>query len=227
MPFRRVTAPSVSGLLVALALGCIGPLTDPLAGDSGDKAPAAKTAVDCTQDFGDPATSPYVLPFPEGHTYRIIQGYCPPDPSWGHHGWFAYDFDFPIGDTIVASRAGRVWFVREDQPNIGGDCSGGKENMIIILHDDGTAMTYAHLITNGVLVERGTRVEPGQPIGLSGNSGCSSGPHLHVSLYRDSTDVGPSASLPFNYRNAIGPLDDQRGLIQGQTYTAGPIDGGR
>lgn len=214
------------GALLACTFGWGCSSTEPLTADAGRGGDAAGTAVDCTQDFGDPTASEFVLPFAERRTYRIIQGYCPPDPTWGHHGWFAYDFDLPNGDTILASRAGRVWFVREDQPNVGGDCSGGKENMIIVLHDDGTAMHYAHLNTHAAFVERGGRVQAGQPIGLSGNSGCSSGPHLHVGLYRDSTDFSHGASLPFNYRNAIGPLDAQHGLIQGAEYTAGPIEGG-
>jgi len=214
-PFHRCSAV----ILAVLVSACAGSLAGPPASGSVGPRP---TEVDCDQDFSDPAASDFVLPFREGRTYRIIQGYCPADPTWGHYGWFAYDFDFPIGDTIVASRAGRVWFVRENRPDIGGDCSGGKENMIIVLHDDGTVMHYAHLTTNSVFVERGSRVEPGQPIGLSGTSGCSSGPHLHVGLYRDSTAFTHENSIPFNYRNAIGPLDANRGLMQDRAYTAGP-----
>jgi hypothetical protein len=185
-----------------------------------------KGDVICDQDFGDPSVSEYILPFPEGKTYNLFQGYCPPDPTWGHHDFFAYDFDLTTNDTIVASRAGRVFFMREDQPNIGGDCSGGKENLIFIEHADGTIMSYAHLNTDGSFVETGEAVERGQPIGLSGNSGCSSGPHLHVNLYRAGGDFSKRASLPFNYRNALGPLDDNRGLIQGEDYTAGVSEPG-
>lgn len=174
----------------------------------------------CDQDFGDPAQSDYILPYRAGKSYEVIQSYCSPDPTWGHHTWFAYDFDFVTGDTIVASRAGLAWFVREDQPNIGGNCSGGKENIIFVLHDDGTVMSYAHLTTNGSFVSTGERIEQGQPIGLSGNSGCSSGPHLHVSLHRSTDDLGAKGSLPMNYSNAMGPLDENRGLIYGARYEA-------
>lgn len=179
-----------------------------------------KGEIVCDQDFGDPSESEYVLPFPVGRSYEIIQGYCPSNPAWGHHDWFAYDFDLVTGDTVVASRAGTAWFVREDQPDVGGNCSGGKENIVFVQHDDGTIMSYAHLTTNGALVSTGDRIEQGQPIGLSGNSGCSSGPHLHVSLHRGPDDLGRKGSLPFNYRNAEGPLDQNRGLIHGATYGA-------
>ena len=62
----------------------------------------------------------------------------------------------------------------------------------------------------------------GQPIGLSGDSGCSSGPHLHVALFKDRTNYGATNTLPLNYRNANGPLDSRNGLVQGQRYEAKP-----
>ena len=180
----------------------------------------------CDRPFGDPASSDYVLPFPQGRTYNLFQGNCPSNPTWGHFGWFAYDFDLVTGDTIIASRAGRVRFVREDQPDIGGDCSGGKENMVFIEHTDGTVMAYVHLTTQGSLVAVGDNVTQGQPIGLSGNSGCSSGPHLHVTLYRAGNSFDHDDSLPLNYRNALGPVDANGGLVQGAGYTAGPFEPG-
>lgn len=184
-----------------------------------------KGTIICNQDFGDPDASEFTLPYPEGRTYVIIQGYCPPNPNWGHHNWFAYDFDLTTGDTVLASRGGHVLFVRENQPDIGGRCGVNGENMVIVRHDDGTVMHYVHLTTNGALVQAGDQVEQGEPIGLSGNSGCSSGPHLHVALFRDSSDLSGKATLPFNYRNGIGPLDANRGLKQGEEYLAGPHPG--
>ena len=62
----------------------------------------------------------------------------------------------------------------------------------------------------------------GQPIGLSGDSGCSSGPHLHVALFRDRTNFDARSSLPLNYRNADGPLDPRQGLVYDALYRATP-----
>lgn len=177
-----------------------------------------KSEVDCRQSFGDPAASPFVLPFPPGHGYEINQGYCPANPAWGHHRWLAYDFRMPIGDTVVASRAGRVLFVQEGFSDGTRVC--GQENFVFIRHGDGTVMQYVHLTTNGALVAPGAQVAQGQPIGLSGDSGCSSGPHLHVALFRDGTDFSRQATLPVNYRNATGPLDERGGLVQGGRYVA-------
>lgn len=180
--------------------------------------PVRSTAA-CDADFGDPATSEYGLPFPVGRTYRLIQGYCPSNPDWGHQGWFAYDFNLTTGDTILASRAGQIVFVRDDRPDIGGRCGVDGENLIVVRHADGTLMHYVHLTTDGALVERDDQVGRGQSIGLSGNSGCSSGPHLHVVLFEPG-GYKREDSRPFNYRNAEGPLDTNHGLVQGASYTA-------
>jgi murein DD-endopeptidase MepM/ murein hydrolase activator NlpD len=59
---------------------------------------------------------------------------------------------------------------------------GGRANYVRILHDDGTMALYAHLREEGVLVRVGQRVRAGQRIGLSGNTGFTSGPHLHFAL---------------------------------------------
>lgn len=191
-------------------------------GDAGiatvdDAAEAARTAR-CTRSFGDPAASSYLLPYAPGRAYRLIQGYCPPNPAWGHHDWLAYDFDLSIGDTVRASRAGRVFAARD--PYEDGTRRCGEENWVFIEHADGTAMQYVHFTQDGVLVDVGDDVVAGQPIGLSGDSGCSSGPHLHVTLFRDRTDFGARNSAPLNYRNADGPLDARNGLVQEATYRA-------
>ncbi|MEO9850466.1 MAG: peptidoglycan DD-metalloendopeptidase family protein [Reichenbachiella sp.] len=174
----------------------------------------------CDQDFGDPGSSAYVLPYKSGKTYKFSQVYCSENPAWGHHNWFAYDIDMDTGEMVVASRAGEVIAIKEDNPDIGGDCSGGKENFVFILHDDGTVMSYVHFTTDGVLVEVGDRVEQGQEIALSGNSGCSAGPHTHVALFKDRTNYDRQSTIPFNYSNAVGVLDDNRGLVLGEEYTA-------
>ena len=174
----------------------------------------------CRQPFGDPSTSAYRLPFATGLSYRVIQGYCPENVNWGHHDWLAYDFDMQIGDTVLASRAGRVFAARDRYADGTRRC--GEENWIFVEHDDGTAMQYVHLTRAGLLVHEGDSVAQGQPIGLSGDSGCSSGPHLHVALFRDRSDFGATNTIPLNYVNAEGLLDSRNGLRQGLAYEARP-----
>jgi hypothetical protein len=171
----------------------------------------------CFQSFGDAGTSAYVLPFQVGATQTLIQSYCPTNPQWGHYDWLAYDFDTQIGDTIVASRAGSVLFVQEGFQDATRVC--GQENFVFVEHDDGTVIHYMHLTVQGALVEVGDRVEQRQPIGLSGDSGCSSEPHVHVALFRNRSSFNKENTVPLNYRAAEGPVDSLGGLVQGRMYT--------
>jgi murein DD-endopeptidase MepM/ murein hydrolase activator NlpD len=54
-----------------------------------------------------------------------------------------------------------------------------------ILHDDGTHAVYAHLNWNTIRVKPGDAVERGEYIADSGNTGFSSGPHLHFAVLRN------------------------------------------
>lgn len=172
----------------------------------------------CNQDFGDPAQSLFVMPYAPGKTQFMIQSYCPPNPTWGHTNWFAYDFDTDIGDTIIATRAGTVLFTQEGFTD--GNRTPGNENFVFIQHADGTIMHYMHLTQNGALVEVGDVVTQGQPIALSGDSGGSSGPHIHIALFRERV-FDRQYTVPINFRNAEGPIDANRGLMLQQNYTAG------
>jgi hypothetical protein len=175
----------------------------------------------CDQDFGDPADSPYILPWRAGAEYALQQGNC--NPVGGHVNWFAYDFDLAIGDTIIASRAGDVVAVREQFADGTRICGQERENLVFVQHDDGTIMAYIHLTTNGALVDVGDAVGQGDVIALSGDSGCSAGPHLHVALFAaERTGFDRYWSLPVNYSNASGPLDGQRQLVRGGRYRALP-----
>jgi murein DD-endopeptidase MepM/ murein hydrolase activator NlpD len=80
----------------------------------------------------------------------------------------------------------------------------GRANLIRVLHDDGTMAMYAHLKADGVLVRPGQRVQAGDVIGLSGNTGFTSGPHLHfaVQANRDMRLV----SIPFRMFGPQGIL---------------------
>lgn len=175
----------------------------------------------CEQDFGDPQNSPYILPWKSGQEYELQQGNC--NPSGGHVNWFAYDFDLATGDTIIASRAGTVVAVREQFADGTRICGQQQENLVFVEHVDGTIMAYIHLTTNGALVDVDDEVAQGEVIGLSGDSGCSAGPHLHVALFdAQRTGFDRQFSLPVNYSNASGPLDAQQGLVRGERYRALP-----
>jgi murein DD-endopeptidase MepM/ murein hydrolase activator NlpD len=165
-------------------------------------------------EFGDPAASPYVLPWPVGKSYRLNNSYC--IPTGGHREQQAYDFLIPIGDTIVAARDGVVRQVKDDSPD---DGQGTDHNHVMVEHADGTVGFYAHLKQQGVLVQVGENVTAGQPIALGGHSGTPDVVHLHFGVY-DGYPPVEGADRAVNFRNMEGPLDCRRGLVNGAAYTA-------
>jgi len=167
--------------------------------------------------FGDPKDSPYVLPYPVGKAYPVYQSYC-----WrtgGHRDQLAYDFTIPIGDTVVAARAGVVRQIKQDSPDNGEGA--GQHNCVFIEHDDGTTAFYAHLKQNSVVVRVNDRVEAGEYFALSGNSGYSGEPHLHFGVYQ-AYPATEGVDVPINFKNADGPLDSLGGLIRYEVYKALP-----
>ena len=93
----------------------------------------------------------------------------------------------PIGTDIMAARGGVVFDIAASNFRGGLDPvrDGPAANVIRILHDDGTYAVYAHLNTNSIRVRPGDRVQRGQYIADSGNTGFSTGPHLHFAVVRN------------------------------------------
>jgi len=95
----------------------------------------------------------------------------------GVHGYNGVDlasFCRCSGDPVLASAAGVVIISRE------GGWGGGYGNYVVVSHANGTQTLYAHLSRNDVRV--GERVIQGQPLGAVGNTGRSTGPHLHFEI---------------------------------------------
>jgi murein DD-endopeptidase MepM/ murein hydrolase activator NlpD len=117
---------------------------------------------------------------------------------------YAVDISMPIGTPVHAAREGVVMDVARWFSGAGSDLKrdGPRANYIRILHDDGSMAVYAHLDYEGVMVRPGDRVERGRMIGRSGNTGYSTGPHLHfvIQLNRDMKLV----SVPFEFSDEAG-----------------------
>ncbi|MEM8814953.1 MAG: M23 family metallopeptidase [Pseudomonadota bacterium] len=156
---------------------------------------------------------PYRIPYALATEFSVTQAY--PDnvthktPDSAH----AVDFAMPIGTDIFAARGGVVFAVTSQNYRGGLDTSrdGARANVVQILHDDGTFAVYAHLNWNSIRVKPGDRVARGQYIADSGNTGFSTGPHLHFAVLQNVGMRLVSVPLQFEGRNssAVVPATGQ------------------
>ena len=138
----------------------------------------------------------YAWPLRETTRSRITQRYDGPTHN-EDFSRFAIDLAAAEGTPVVAARAGIVVFLEDRYFESGLDRAAfrDKANHVRILHEDGSMATYAHLAPDSVNLVPGQRVAVGDEIGRSGNTGFSSGPHLHFAILvnRDMKIV----SIPF------------------------------
>lgn len=167
---------------------------------------ALKSAVE-RENFENPSSDLYdewenkrthaVYTLPE--SYKIdLRGFHMPTKSraitsnfghrWGrqHKG---LDIKVYIGDTIRAAFAGKVRIVRYEGRGYG--------KYIVIRHNNGLETVYGHL--SAQLVHENQIVKAGQVIGLGGNTGRSTGSHLHFETRLCGTALNPA--LMFDFRN--------------------------
>ena len=156
---------------------------------------------------GDPGASPdagssYRAPFSVGLSFPITQAYPDSATHLTRDSMYAVDIAMPVGTDIVASRGGVVFDVSSTNFQGGPDADQYADlaNIVRILHEDGTFALYAHLNWNSIRVRPGDRVQAGQYIADSGNTGFSSGPHLHFAVQRN---LGMRVeSIPVTFRGA-------------------------
>ncbi len=151
----------------------------------------------------------YLLPYQSGKSFRVLQGY---GSRFSHRGLeqFAVDFNMSVGTPVHAARAGVVARIEEsNDKGCWDDGCGAYANYIVILHNDGTTGEYYHLAQNGALVEVGDNIIAGQQIGLSGNTGHTTMPHLHFAVYRAAA-WGNTQSIPVRFLSSAGIVHSPR-----------------
>ena len=141
----------------------------------------------------------YLLPFEHGKKFYLSQGY---NGIWSHQGEFAIDFHMEEGEKIYSARGGIVFNIKEDSKIGGPDRNKFIKhgNEVNVMHDDGTYAKYVHLRYNGVVVENGKRVQRGDLLGYSGNTGWSHEPHLHFAIYKVNSKLKP-ITIPTRFLN--------------------------
>lgn len=132
-------------------------------------------------------------------TYRIdLRGFVMPTPSrnitsrYGYRAAFRrnhYGLDIKVytGDTIVSAWEGKVRIVKYDPPGWG--------KYVVIRHPNGLETLYAHLSKQLVVPDQ--EVKAGQPIGLGGNTGRSTGSHLHLECRLLGEPINPELLFDF------------------------------
>ncbi len=159
--------------------------------------------------IGDPAAEhrppgPYRAPFAPGAAHRVSQAWPEQSTHTREGSQHAVDIAMPVGTPLHAARGGVVLAIAYDSYTGGTDRrkDGPKANLVRILHDDGTMAVYAHLKWESIRVRPGQRVGAGEYIADSGNTGFSSGPHLHFAVERN---VGMALeALPVTFQGVGG-----------------------
>lgn len=125
----------------------------------------------------------------EKDTFYVSSGFgkriSPVTGAWKNHN--GIDLAVSEGTRVTAVKNAVVAFCIKDDPVFG--------NYIILNHDDGkTTSVYAHL--KSIYVEKGQSVKRGDVIGLSGQTGYVTGPHLHFEIRQDGIAKDPGVFLP-------------------------------
>lgn len=160
-------------------------------------------------------------PIAPTEAYPISQGFQGEQTHATPDSEYAIDVAMPVGTPIHAVRAGTVMDVEEDFNKGGTDKTKfvDKANHVRVLHKDGTMALYAHLDLASVSVRPGARVRAGQQIARSGNTGFSSGPHLHFAIQQN-TGL-KLISVPFRFKTAQGPAvtPEAKKILLGTAYS--------
>lgn len=158
----------------------------------------------------------YTLPYMPGAIYKVSQGY---HGTYSHKGpdEYAIDWKMPEGTPVLAAREGVVVSVK-DNSNRGGPSRKFEDdaNLIVVQHKDGTMAHYCHLQGKSAKVKVGEKVRPGDMLALSGNTGFTSGPHLHFAVFKAKNGFGRE-TIPVKFRTAEASGIT---LIDGKSYKA-------
>jgi murein DD-endopeptidase MepM/ murein hydrolase activator NlpD len=123
--------------------------------------------------------------YPLAGDYRKTDGYGPrsvPDCSFCSTFHRGYDMAQDCGATIYAAGPGTV---------IRAGAWGTFGNAVQIDHGGGVATIYGHMMWNSLMVQTGTTVVAGTPIGLEGRTGAATGCHLHLEVRVNGVAIDP------------------------------------
>jgi murein DD-endopeptidase MepM/ murein hydrolase activator NlpD len=170
--------------------------------------PANKTAVmtfgyEYRALLGEPGTKheptePYRAPFALSQKFMVTQAYPDHVSHSNPASAYAVDIAMPVGTQVYAARGGTVIEVASNFYEATNDLEKASDvNIIRVLHPDGTMAIYAHLNWDSIRVRPGQIVKRGEYIADSGNTGFSTGPHLHFAVQRNAGMTHESLPIEF------------------------------
>ncbi len=132
-----------------------------------------------------------------------VSGYCPPSEkyvtsNWGFRKWkFHYGIDLKVhrGDTVRCAFDGTVRITRRDR---------GYGYFVVVRHDNGLETLYAHL--NKILVKNDQKLKAGEAVGMGGNTGRSTGYHLHLEFRYLGNPINPNDIVNFETHKVHKPV---------------------
>jgi murein DD-endopeptidase MepM/ murein hydrolase activator NlpD len=180
----------------------------------GFKTKSAANYGDSTTNLAQLSDYHYSLPFRQGETIAVHQGY---NGSFSHQNENSLDFTMPVGSEIYAARDGVVVKVVENNTQSCPERScAAYNNLILIYHKDGTFSQYVHLKQNGAEVEEGDIVKENELIGYSGQTGWANGPHLHFMVFIQRIDKQQTLKTKFkiNYGTEVQYLREKAEYVR-------------
>lgn len=149
-------------------------------------APGGRQALQLTATPGEPSRVArdvvYSLPVDEAR-FELGQGFHGGFSHQDEANRYAVDLIVAEGTPVLAARGGVVMQALSGFSEGGADASlAHRANQVRVLHEDGSMGLYAHLQEGEVFVRAGETVTLGQVIGRAGNTGYSTGPHLHFAV---------------------------------------------
>lgn len=191
------------GAVAGTAAGAMGTLSHPVVPDGGGENGNDQAGLSMPLNNNPPITSPFGIT-------RYIKTNQGRNASWGKpHG--GVDYGVGIGTPVYAAKDG---VVQQHPDDPGGFGTYGK-----IEHEDGKMSYYGHL--SSVVARPGDKIKAGDVVGYSGNTGNSSGPHLHFEVRDHNQSIDP-----LNYLAGAGDIGNSIGGAPGSTDTTShPVHG--
>lgn len=142
-------------------------------------------------------TEPYRAPFAIARQFTVTQAYPARITHRKPSNFYAVDIAMPVGTQIYAARGGTVIEVASQFFEASEDPDTTQTNIIRVLHPDGTMSMYAHLNWDSIRVQPGQIIKRGEYIADSGNTGFTTGPHLHFAVVRNAGLMHESLPIEF------------------------------